>query len=114
MKTILKKMVDGGMNMSMVYKCDRCGKIIEKTFDGGGNGPFVWDGTLSKDQENADLCEDCYNSLVQWLGFKWRTIRLLEGECCNCRFSNFAEHVWPCNNCIHNCVDHWEAKNDQT
>ena len=97
--------------MSMVYKCDRCGRIIETTFDGGGNGPFVWDGTMSKDQECFDLCETCYNSLIHWLDKKkYKSTKI--GDCSNCKYSKLADHMWPCNNCIHNCIDHWtEGKN---
>ena len=97
--------------MSLVYKCDRCGRVIETAFDGGGNGPFVWDGTMSKDQEHFDLCESCYNSLIHWLNKKmYKSTK--NGECSNCKYAKFADHMWPCNNCTHNCVDHWtEGKN---
>jgi hypothetical protein len=98
--------------MAFVYKCDRCGKIVDNASDGGGNGPFVWDGTLSKDQEHMDLCEGCYNSLVQWLDCKKKkkTTRVVNGECHNCKFASYAEHMYPCNCCLHNFVDHWEKK----
>lgn len=100
--------------MAMVYKCDRCGKYYDDPNEGGGQGPFVWDGTMSKDQENADLCKDCYNSLVQWWDYHKKEIRILDSECATCKYSNQAEHMWPCNHCSHNCSDHWEAKNDGT
>ena len=96
--------------MSMVYKCDRCGKYYDNPNEGGGMGPFVWDGTMSKDQENADLCINCYNDLVQWWTEKRKYIRNPEADCSTCKYSNQAEHVWPCNHCSHNCSDHWEAK----
>ena len=93
--------------MAMVYKCDRCGTYYDNPNEGGGMGPFVWDGTMSKDQENADLCEDCYNDLVQWWTEKRKYESIKNGDCSDCKYSKFAGNVWPCNKCIHNYVDHW-------
>ena len=95
--------------MAMIYKCDRCGAVFENPNDGGGQGPFVWDGTKSADQEYADLCKDCYNSLVQWWDYEKKTIRILNSDCSNCKWRNQDEHMWPCHHCSHNCPDHWES-----
>lgn len=96
--------------MAMVYKCDRCGKVFDDPNVGGGQGPFVWDGTKSIDQEYADLCVDCYNSLVQWWDNQKKMIRVLNGDCSDCKYSNQAEHMWPCCHCSRNCPDHWAKK----
>lgn len=98
--------------MSLVYKCDRCGKIIDNTFDGGGNGPFVWDDTLSKDQEHMDLCEECYNDLIRWLSRDKPRGADKNNDCSSCQFTSYAEHMYPCNCCSHNFVDRWSAKED--
>lgn len=93
--------------MSMVYKCDRCGKISDNPFDGGGNGPFVWDGTMSKDQENMDLCLSCYESLIRWLD-KEKIKSDKHGDCESCKYKNLSECMYPCNSCSHNYADKWE------
>lgn len=97
--------------MAFVYKCDRCGKVVDNAVDGGGNGPFVWDGTLSEDQEHMDLCEECYSDLVCWLNMnKPKGHNKNDNHCDSCKFGRYAEHVYPCNCCLHNFVDHWEKK----
>ena len=99
--------------MAFVYKCDRCGKVVDDAFDGGGNGPFVWDGTLSKDQEHMDLCEECYIDLIRWLS-KDKPRGSDENKhydgCNGCKFESYAEHMYPCNCCSHNFVDRWQKK----
>ena len=52
--------------MSLVMKCDRCGKLIERNYPLNGDGYFVYSPDMEDDQEHADLCCDCYNSLIRW------------------------------------------------
>ena len=96
--------------MAFVYKCDRCGKVVDNAFDGGGNGPFVWDGTLSKDQEHMDLCEECYSDLIRWLSKDKPRGSDENNHCDGCKFASYAEHMYPCNCCSHNFVDRWQKK----
>jgi hypothetical protein len=101
--------------MAFVYKYDRCGKIVDDAFAGGGNGPFVWDGILSKDQEHMDLCEECCNDLIHWLS-RDKPRGADENKhcdsCVGCKFENYAEHMYPCNCCSNNFVNRWQEKGD--
>lgn len=49
----------------MVYKCDRCGRIHyehpETVYD-----IVLLSKDMGNDQDECDLCEDCYASLVNW------------------------------------------------
>lgn len=49
----------------MVYKCDRCGKIHDSHPETIDDIALLSD-CMGEDQDECDLCENCYAELVQW------------------------------------------------
>ena len=58
--------------MALIYKCDRCGKIMEDSYECGVNNSLnrVFYISASKmddcSQEYFDLCIDCYKDFAEW------------------------------------------------
>lgn len=57
--------------MALVYKCDRCGAIMDDSYESGINNVinrvfYISSSKMSNDQEYYDLCTDCYKSFAEW------------------------------------------------
>lgn len=57
--------------MSIAYKCDRCGKLYECYDEKAmqyANKPMIFTCSTSihKHDHSADLCENCYESFMEW------------------------------------------------
>ena len=52
--------------MALAYKCDRCGKFYSEESQKYPYNPmiFIWNGNVC--DHSADLCEDCYESFMEW------------------------------------------------
>lgn len=55
-----------------VYRCDRCGAIIEKESDAQGfkAGPRICPYIDNPKFVIMDLCQNCFNSLIDWAEMK--------------------------------------------
>lgn len=60
--------------MALIYKCDRCGKIMDNSYESGVNNVinrvfYISSSKMSNDQDYYDLCSSCYESFTGW----WNT-----------------------------------------
>lgn len=58
-----------------IYKCDRCGKVIDEGFEGIKDNidgsPSIT--VFKKDKEvYADICNDCYREFRTWMDIERR------------------------------------------
>jgi hypothetical protein len=55
--------------MSIAYKCDRCGKFYDENSKNHAGEPRIFTTcsiSSSKYDHRADLCEECYESFMEW------------------------------------------------
>ena len=61
--------------MALIYKCDRCGTIMDDSYELGVNNIinrvfYISSSKMSNDQDHYDLCNSCYASFTGWWNLK--------------------------------------------
>lgn len=101
--------------MSIIYKCDICGKEIGELHNiivliKNEITPTSNMGTTSlyaSDQLEYDVCSDCYKKIKQKLDNN--TIKCESDSCYTCRYHKSCNpDEYPCSQCNHNYTSQYE------